>query len=126
MYLAVDLPHIKYRFGEWVIKWNKKHAVKYGFLEIVQDLAQADAALVVYRGSDTLNIALPLDLYDSAGNSYSATISKATAYLVIKGDGGLKVLWSKVMLVATTEESEGSKPLIEKEIEKRMKARSKK
>jgi hypothetical protein len=109
-----------------VSKWNKEQAVKYGPLEIVPDLAQSDVALIAYRGSDSMIVPLPVEFYDPAGNVHTAMLSQATAYLVIKGDGGLKVLWKQVMLIASSEKSEGSKELIEKEMEKRMKARLKK
>jgi len=126
VYLAIAIPNLKDNFIDWVIKWNKENALKYGSLAIVSDLSQADIALVAYRGSEIMVVPLPLEVYDAGGNVHKAVLSHATACLVIKEDRGLKVLWRQVMVIATSEKSDSSKASIEKEIEKRMKARSKK
>ncbi len=68
LYLAIDLPRIKDCFVDWVSKWNKEQAIKYGPLEIVPDLAQSDVALIAYRGSESMIVPFPVEFYDPAGN----------------------------------------------------------
>jgi hypothetical protein len=124
VYLATELPHIKDRFVVWLRKWNKEKAAKYGPLELVPELAQSDVALVAYRGSEHVIQQLPMEFYDRAGNPHKGMSSHATAYIVVRGDAGLKVLWSRDLIVTSLEKVEISDPLFEKEIEKRMKART--
>lgn len=116
MYLTIEDERIKDRFVDWVSKWNKNQSGKYGVLEIVSTLADADASLVVLNGAVNW-VAIPVEV-GANGKVHSVPV---TAYLVSKKNNGLEVLWKQVL--STNPESE--KGLIEEEIEKRMKARLK-
>jgi hypothetical protein len=118
--LAIEDPKVSESFADWLGEWNKGQAQKYGSLEIVSDVAQADVYLVSYRGLDTAPVQLPIEFYDSSGNLHRG--SYATAYVVAREGQGLKVLSKQRIII--TDRSESSIGLIEKEFEKRMKARS--
>ncbi|HEV7842555.1 MAG TPA: hypothetical protein VGO69_02610 [Pyrinomonadaceae bacterium] len=122
LYLAIEQPHVKDNLVEWVNKWNKEQAGKYGALELVPDLSQADISLVVHWGANETIALLPLEVHAAAG---ADTLYQATAYVVIKGAEGLKVLWQQRLIIGA-EKSVGSVALVEREMEKRMKARLKK
>jgi len=119
LYLAIEYRHVKDNFVDWLNKWNREQAAKYGALEIVSEPSQADISLVIYRGADKLIVPIPLEAYDAAGTLHK--FSHVTAYMV-KGDKGLKVMWMQVLLI-DLEKPESPKGRIEKEFEKRMKAR---
>jgi hypothetical protein len=122
---AIELPYVRAHFAAWLSKWNKEQAAKYGSIELVADKAQADISLVVYRGSDTMVMPLPIDFYDAAGNSYGAEASHVTAYIVTGGDGGPRVLWKQVIVNLSMERRDTAALELEKAFEKRMKARAK-
>jgi hypothetical protein len=118
MYVTIEDERIKERFVAWVSKWNRDQSGKYGVLEIVSTLADADASLVVLNGA--VNWVASLVLVGEDGKVQSVPV---TAYLVSKKNNGLEVLWKQVL--STNPESESEKGLIEGEVEKRMKARLK-
>ena len=120
-YLAVEQPHIKGRLVQWVSHWNKEQAAKYGSLELVSDPGSSDISLVVYWGRDETVLPLPIMIHDQRDDR-TLDLFPATAHLVTKESEGLKVLWQKFM-VLSREKLGGSAVLIEKEIEKRIKAR---
>jgi hypothetical protein len=124
VFLAIEPPHVKDRFIEWVSRWNKEQAAKYGSIELVPDPAQSDISVVVYWGADETIMLLPAMIYDERSGR-TRDVFAATAHLVTKEAEGLKVLWQKSLMLSS-EKLEGSGGLIEKEIEKRMKARLKK
>lgn len=124
IYLAIEQPHVKDSLVKWVRRWNKEQAAKYGSIELVSDPAQSDISLVIYWGADETIMLLPVMIYDERSGRTS-DFFPATAYVVTKEAGGLKVRWQKLLLLST-EKSEGPTGQIEKEIEKRMKARIKK
>ena len=121
LFVAIHEPSIKDRVVAWVDRWNREQAVRYGRIEIVPDLAQADVAAVFFWGSDESIFSNPVLLRDSDGDSL--VLYKATSQLVTKDDAGLRVLWLDSTLA-------GRKTLegvpLEREIEKRMRARGKK
>jgi hypothetical protein len=121
IYLAVAEPEVTETFVEWVNTWNKKQAPKYGSVEIVSDFAQSDICLIVYRGSDKLIVQLSIEVSDARGVAHM--LSPVTVYVATRADQGLKVLWRQNLLM-DTEKSGTSRGLIEKEFEKRLKARS--
>jgi hypothetical protein len=124
VYLAIEQPYVKDNLITWMNRWNKEQAAKYGSIELAPDPAQADIALVVYWGKDETVDLPPAMIYDERRGE-TRDFFPATAHLVTKEDEGLKVLWQKFLLLSN-EKSEGSAWQIEKEIEKRMKARLKK
>jgi hypothetical protein len=124
IYLAIEQPHVKDSLSQWVSRWNREQAAKYGSLELVSDPGQSDISLVVYWGRDETVMLFPLMIYDERSGR-TRDFLPATAHLVTRESQELKVLWQKFMLLSR-EKLEGSGVLIDKEIEKRMKARSKK
>jgi hypothetical protein len=124
IYLAIEQPHVKEGFIEWVSRWNTEQATKYGTIELVPDPAQSDISLVVYWGADETIMLLPAMIYDER-NGRTRDFFPATAHIVTREGEGLKVLWQKFMMLSR-EKLEGSVMLIGKEIEKGMKARLKK
>jgi hypothetical protein len=118
--LAIEDLKVSESFADWLSSWNKGQAQKYGSLEIISGVAQADFCLVIYRGLDTAPVQLPIEFYDPSGTLHRG--SYATAYIVAREGQGLKVLSKQRIII--TDRSESSIDLIEKEIEKRMKARS--
>ena len=126
IYPATAYRNIREYFVASIDKWNQKNGNLYGKLEVVSDLEQADISIVVARGADTMFWVLPADV----GYGISAMKGEwsfATAYLVVKDSGGLKILWTKVVPILTTADMEASPKSFETvmdELEKRMKARS--
>lgn len=123
IYLAIEQPNVKKRFVEWVGRWNENDGEKFGRLEIVSDLAQSDVSLVVYLGADESVMLIPFTMYDSRGTPLR--IIDMTAHFVTKDDQQLKVLWLDHLFLPI-QDLESAKGPIEKELEKRIKARSKK
>ncbi len=123
IYVSIEQPHVKERFVNWVSNWNKEQAAKYGPLEIVPQREQSDISLVVFWGSDETVVLFPLQLYDRSGNTHN--LFQAIAYLTTHDDEGLKVLWLK-RLMMSKDKPAAPEGQIEKEIEKRLKARAKK
>lgn len=125
VYLAVPYSAVHQNFVAWVDKWNRKNGDVYGKLELVSDWDGADVLIVVARGADTMVTTLPMLSPD--GRGVAGEMSHATSYLVVKDPGGLKVLWTRIGAVyssANTEISPKTNELVEGELEKRMKARS--
>jgi len=123
LYVAIFEPYIKERLIKWVTQWNKEQGARYGQIEIVADLAQSDVAAVFFWGSDESIALIPALMYDPSGNNYE--FYQATLHLVTRDDQQLKVLWLKSTM-ESRRKVEGAQGQIERELEKRMKARGKK
>ena len=121
LYLAIEIERVKDRFVNWVRQWNKYQAAKYGVLEIVSSVAEADASLVVLKGSEHSLLPIGPLIVGADGELHATTL--ITVFLVSKKNNGLDVLWKQILL--TNPDSESEKGRIEREIEKRMKARFK-
>ena len=106
VYLAIEDPKVSESFVEWVNKWNKEDGAKYGTLEVISDMTKADIYLARYRGSHLIVEIVPT----------------ATIFLVAPKVAGLEVLWKQAVIINP---DQGSSRFIEKEIERRMKARRK-
>ena len=126
LYLAIAYKAVETRLVEWANKWNEKNGDSYGRLELVSNLDHADMLIVTAPGSDTMIAVFPAEM-GYQGVTIKGEWSEATSYMVIKSPEGLKVLWSGIALVLSTEEgssSRKSRELIISEMEKRMKARA--
>lgn len=122
LYLAIDPQNLTQGMAQWVVLWNKDQSLKYGRVEIVDDLAQADLSLVVYWGSDETVALITLPMGFDGGDLGDYTFG--TTYLVSKDDKGLHVFWQwRVTLLVKAPEA--TAPFLGKELEKRLKARSK-
>jgi hypothetical protein len=106
IYLAIEDPKVSESLVEWISEWNKDNGAKYGTLEIVSDISKADVYLARYRGSNLIVQIMPT----------------ATVFLVVPKNDGLEVIWRQALAINP---DKVSSPTIEKEIEKRMKARKK-
>jgi len=106
LYLAIEDSRVSDSIAEWVKRWNRNAGAKYGSIEVVSDITKADAYLARYRGS----------------NLIVEIMSTATVFLVIPKDDALQVIWKQAVAI---DPDQGSSPLIEKELERRMKARKK-
>lgn len=124
IHLAVVQPYVREGFVEWVSKWNKKEAAKHGAIELVPDAAAADISLVTFWGGDEDIMLFPYQIGD-ASDRHLGGIFFSTLHIVAKDAGGLKVLWQKG-LILPSERPPHYEGFFEREIEKRMKARSKK
>jgi hypothetical protein len=114
LYMALEQPDLAAALMHWAYLWDKENAAKHGGLEIVEDRAQADVSLVSIWGSGDdplLNISL-----------FGA--SAATFYLATNDDNGVQVLWQHRRFISN-EAPEFAAKSIGKELEKKLKARSK-
>lgn len=123
IHLSIAAPQIEKRFLRWLKQWNAYDGRKYGRVEVVSDRAQADISAVFFWGTDEMFdfVSFPIGLqgYDLH------EVSAGTAQLVTKDAEGVKVLWLRVVL-ETAERAEELQGLMEKELEKRLKARTRK
>jgi len=106
LYLAIEDPGISESLVGWVKKWNRDFGAEYGSIEVVSDISKADVYLARYGGSTLIAEIMPT----------------ATVFLVLPKSDGLEVIWKQAVVINP---DQYSSPLIEKEIEKRMKARKK-
>ena len=122
LYLALQPPNLDKGFVKWMDLWNKEQSAKHGRVEIVNDLAQSDASLVVIWGDDDSYVVLPYEA-GSQGRPIE-TVIFITAYLVSKDDNGLHVMW-QLRGAISVKNPEVDGLLLGKHIEKQIKARSK-
>ena len=122
LYVAIQEPSLKQRLIHWAAQWNKEQGAKYGAVEIVSDLDQSDLAAVFFWGEEDSPILLPM-LASFGGDLHELFL--ATVHLVTKDSEGVKVLWQS-RTFESPKRIEGTQGLIEREIEKRLKARGKK
>jgi len=123
IYLSLAAPEIEKRFLRWVKQWNAYDGRKYGRVEVVSDRAQADMSAVFFWGMDEMFdfVSFPMGLQGYGLHE----MSPGTAQLVTKDAAGLKILWLKLVF-ETPEKAEELQGLMEKELEKRLKARARK
>lgn len=106
IHLAIEDPLLSESLVAWMSKWNKDNGAKHGTLEVVSDMARADVYLAIYKGSNLILEVMPTE----------------TVFFVVPKKDGLEVIWRQAVIINT---DKVSRPIIEKEIEKRMKARKK-
>lgn len=123
LYVAIYEPYVKERFIKWVSQWNKEQAAKYGSLEIVSELEQSDVAAAFFWGSEDSVAMLPIIAGTNGDDLHE--FYPATLHLVTKDSEGVKVLWLKKAF-ESRKKIEDSQGQIERELEKRLKARGKK
>jgi len=124
LFIAVGHDRIRNHLINWVAGWNKDSASKFGSLEIVSTPAAADLCLVILEGSE--HILVPFVMTDGEGDDHIFPL--VSLYLVGKKDGEVEILWKQGFLIRQDEEDEAAptrKDRIEKELEKRLKARLK-
>lgn len=123
LFIGIHEPYIKERMIKWVAQWNNEQAAKYGQIQIVSDLDQSDVAAAFFWGWEKSVAILPILVFDSSDREIAAY--QATLHLVTKDAEGIKVLWLKTTF-ESRKKVEGLQGQIERELEKRLKARGKK
>lgn len=123
LYLGFEPQNLDKGFVKWVDQWNKEQSAKYGRVEIVDDLAQSDASVVVIWGADD-SFMNPMALVLSIDDDDRRKIGFGTAYLTITENTGLHVLWQSWIAIVG-EKPQFTAPGLGKQIEKRLKARTK-
>lgn len=123
VHLAIAQPEIEKRFLRWVKQWNEYDGRKYGRVEVISDREQADISAVFFWGTDEMSDFVSLEMGFQGYGLH--TMSPGTAQFVTKDAEGLKVLWLRLVL-ETPERADELQGLMEKELEKRLKARAKK
>lgn len=88
-------------------------------IELLDELAKSDMSVVFFWGFDESPYAFTFQMYDPRGNPHA--VSQATVQFVTIDNDGLKFLWHERLFA--TKDAPGEKSVIEKEFEKRMKAR---
>jgi hypothetical protein len=122
LFLAFEPQGVDKGLVVWVDQWNKEQSAKYGRVEIVNELAQADASLVVIWGDDDSYIALPVMMgFEGSDPSYHGF---GTAYLATKNAGELRVL-SQLRIAVEMKQPDLTGIFLGKQLEKRLKAREK-
>ena len=122
LYLAFEPQGVDRGLFAWIDQWNKEQSAKYGRVVIVDDLAQADASLVVIWGDDDSYIALPV-MMSYQGSDYH-DIGFGTVYLASKNDTELRVSWQSRIAI-DVKEGDLTGVYLGKQLEKRLKARQK-
>lgn len=122
LYLAFEPRGLDRGLFQWVDQWNKEQSAKYGRVVIVDDLAQADASLVLIWGDDDSYMVLPVTV-SYQGSDYH-DVGFATAYLTSKTDSELRVSW-ELRTMVNLKESDLTGVFLGKQLEKRLKARQK-
>jgi hypothetical protein len=102
---------VRDRFLEWIEAWNKRgEGKKYGYIEAVGDIAQADVILSRYtlaesETSSTYSVVLPGTVYDPAKNrtvtapvarTYSYDTVPLYSYILKRSPGGMEILYRYV------------------------------
>ena len=123
LYLAIQEPYVKQRFVKWIEQWNKLDGKKYGQIETVDDLAQADLSAVFFWGTDEGAFFLPFIMV-TGGSEWD--VYQATIHLVTKDDEGVKILWLGVVGESSRKMDWVKEGRLERELAVRMKARAKK
>jgi len=123
LFVAIHEPYLKERFIKWVAQWNKEEAARYGSIEIVSDLDQSDVAAAFFWGEEDSFVMLPI--LAATGGDDLHEFYLATLHLVTKDSDGVKVLWQR-RAFESRKKIEGAQGQIERELEKRLKARGKK
>lgn len=123
LHLALEPENLDKGLVKWVDQWNKEQAAKYGRVEIVDDVAQADASLTAIWGNDDSFIT-PIAQMGRGDVRDLRNIGFGNVYLTIKDDNGLHVLWESGIAI-DYEEAQRTAPSLGQLLEKKLKARSK-
>ena len=102
VYVSAAYNPVQNDLVEWISKWNRKQADPSGKLELVYHLDQADMFIVIASGSDTMVAILPM--YGGVGDTViNGEWTEVTLYLVLKDREGLRVLWTGISPVLSTQ-----------------------
>lgn len=120
IYLVIENDRLKNRFIDWVSKWNKEQAMKYGSLELISSFAEAEVSLVVLKDAGTLKFTPSIN--NMVGREQTFPLFAVS--LTTKKSYGLEVIWEHALIASPDSKLETGQ--LETEITKRMKARLKK
>jgi hypothetical protein len=143
VYIATGLDMgVRNNFTKWLDEWNKKDGHKYGTVEIVNELAQADVILARYTvrekvtdRTETYSTPVPATVYDPATNStvtrpvprtssISYSLVPAYAYVIARKPDALEILWRYTGQSSVQETTDSGKQLRD-DFFKMLKARGK-
>jgi hypothetical protein len=143
VYIATGLDvGVRGNFIKWMDEWNKKDGKKYGMVELVSDMSQAEIILARYTlrekitdRTETHSTPVPATVYDPATNSvitrpvprtYSTSYSLVPvyAYVIAQKPSGLEILWRYTDQTTVAETKESGKSLRD-DFFRMMKARAK-
>ena len=99
----------------WVAQWNKENAAKYGSLEAVDEISQADLILLWFVSPAKME--LP-EITEAAGRNPLVLIM---SYLIVQRSTGSEIVWKRKGLGFDYKFSSA----VDKELNRRMKARTK-
>ena len=123
IHLSIAGKRVEERFLRWVKHWNAYDGRKYGRVEVVSDRSQADVSAVFFWGDDEMSSIVSFRMGVQGYDMHEMTIG--TAQLVTREAEELKVWWVQ-RVMETPERADEFQGLMEKELEKRLKARAKK
>jgi hypothetical protein len=90
LYLALGLDmEVRKRTIERIDDWNKHDAQKYGALNIVSELSQADVILIHFSARDRAYS----KVRGTEGNIHTTTYIPGNSYIVVPKGTGYEVLW---------------------------------
>ena len=113
-FLALEEPTLALGLVRWASEWNAENGAKHGRVEIADDPTQADVFLVAVWGSGD----------DPVFTINFQGVSPATVYLAGKDNNGIQILWQQRRFM-NSDAPQLSGVSLGKELEKRLKARSK-
>ena len=122
LYLAFEPQGLDKGLVAWVDQWNKEQSAKYGRVVIVDDLAQADASIVVIWGDDDSYFVLPV--FAGHDGAEPRDYGFGTVYLASKNDSEVRVSWQSRIGI-DVKEGDLTGVFLGRQIEKRLKARQK-
>lgn len=115
VYFFSHEPTLAARLVNWVVKWNREEADKFGPIEAVTDFNAADVSLIVLKQSRMI---IQSEFFLGAGEEDIAV----AVFLMNHKAGELEVVWNGKVFTRHNS-SLSVKNTIEKEFEKRLKAR---
>ena len=116
LHIFVQPPRSKDNLVKWIARWNKDVANSYGANELVSALPQADLSLIVYNRE--------VEITGTTMDEDIMLVPSASAFLIKPKNDGIDVVWRYEPLVSSPHNS-SLMERIEKELEKRIKARGK-
>jgi hypothetical protein len=126
LYAVMDNQLLRQSFVSWLQEWQKKKAEKYGAVELVPELAGADAVLVIHGGTSPATFGLGGAASISfEGEGYRVKAGNVTGFLLTPSGDGFEIVWREQFAIST-DSAHYPKGDFHPELEKHLKARLKK
>lgn len=127
IYIATGLDmKVRDNFVKWIEKWNEKDGKKYGLIEIVSEINNADIILARYTNRDqvTSKMVSGTNVVTGTTSTYSVSRVPLYSYVLARDSNGLKILWRYTGQTYVKEYSDSGEEL-KNQIFKMLKARAK-